>query len=319
MKFSLLHHIVAALFMVIIITSGCSSTPSTSEGKIRVIATTTIVGDVVHQIGGDRIELSVLIPANVDEHSFEPTARDIAKASEAEIIFMNGAGLEQFIDRVVENAAGNASLVSVSDGLTLMESPAHEHEGEEEHGHAEDHEGEGLTGDPHVWTDPNNVLTWVDNIEAALVKVDSKNAAFYQENADGYRRQLQELDTWVAEQVALVPVDKRRLVTDHLFFTYFANRYEFVQVGAIIPGYSTASSPSAQELAALEDQIKSLNVPVIFVGATVNQSLASRVANDTGTKLVQIYTGSLTDADGPASSYIDYIRYNVNAIVTAIK
>lgn len=309
-----LRRTVAALLIASAMISGCSSISPASSGKMKVVATTMLVGDVVRTIGGDRIDVTVLIPANVDEHAYEPTAREVASAADADIVFISGAGLERFIEQMMINAGGSSRLVSVSDGITLLSGPANVEAQAEDN-----HTAEEGSGDPHVWTDPHNVLIWVDNIEKALIEVEPSSAAYFQENAASYRQQLKDLDAWVVEHVAAVPESQRRLVTDHLVFTYFASRYGFEQVGAIVPGYSTAAAPSAQELAALEDHIQSMNVPVIFVGATVNQSLASRVAQDTGTQLVQIYTGSLTGPDGDAPTYIDYMKYNVNAIVTALK
>jgi ABC-type Zn uptake system ZnuABC Zn-binding protein ZnuA len=278
------------------------------------MATTSLVGDVVRAISGDHAQVTVLIPIDVDEHAFEPTARDLAAASDADLIFVNGAGLEPFLTRLIENAGAKDRMIEVSEGITLLEGAAHE-EGE----HAEEDEHAGEAGDPHVWTDPNNVKTWVDNIERALVQADPENSAEYRANAEAYRKQLTELDAWVKQQVDQIPQERRKLVTDHTVFTYFANRYGFEQVGAVIPGYSTAAAPSAQELGALEDKIRELGVPVIFVGSTVNPALAQRVADDTGTRLVPVLTGSLTKAGGEAPTYLEYIRYNVNAMVTALK
>lgn len=286
-----------------------AATPSTSRttSALRVVATTTIVADVVRNIAGDKIDLQVLVPPGVDEHSFQATPEDIARVADADIVFMNGAGLETFMQALVENAGGDARLVSVSDGINLRQS-ADELD--------QDHAGE--QGDPHVWLDPNLVMTWVDNIAAALAESDPQHANDYQVNAAGYRQSLAELDAWIQEQVDQLPAQNRLLVTDHEIFTYFADRYRFKQIGAIIPSYSTVAEPSAQELAALEDVIRQLGVKAIFVGNTVNPTLTRRVAADTGVKMVSIYTGSLTDG-APAGTYLDYMRANVAAIVEALK
>jgi len=130
--------------------------------------------------------------------------------------------------------------------------------------------------------------------------------------------ELKALDEWIVAEIARVPLDSRLIVTDHMLFGYFANKYNFTVVGAIIPSYSSMAQPSAQELAALEDAILHYNVRVILVGNTVNPALANRIANDTGIKLVQFYTGSLSAADGPAATYLDYMRYNVTTIVRAL-
>ncbi len=181
--------------------------------------------------------------------------------------------------------------------------------------HAHHHEGI----DPHIWFNPMNVVAWADTIEQTLVYADPSNEVAYAANANQYRIELQQLDEWISEQVAQVPAENRKLVTDHTAFNYFAQRYGFEQVGAVIPAYSTMAEPSAQELAALEDAIEEHNVPAIFVGNTVNPDLAQRVANDTGIELVRLYTGSLSEADGDAPTYLDLMRYDTNAMVNALK
>ena len=207
-----------------------------------------------------------------------------------------------------------AKVVTVSEGIetiALVEA-ADEHADEE---HAHDH-GE---FDPHVWQDPNNVIVWVNQMADALSAWDSANAATYRANADAYIAELQTLDTWIKEQVAQIPETNRRLVTEHGTLGYFVARYGFEVVGAAIPGFSTLAEPSAQELAVLADDIRDLDVKAIFVGNTVSANVASQIAQDTGIQLVPIYTDSLSPADGPAASYLDFMKINVEAIVGALK
>ena len=310
-----LPRIASLLVALSLLLSACAPTGAApaQDGKLRVVATTTIVGDVVKHVGGDWIDLSTLIPPNVDEHSYEPTPQDVVKVAQASLVFTNGAGLEPFLDKLTSNAGGKAVIVPVSDGVTLLQAAPEDSPS----GVVQDTGG--LTSDPHVWMDPNNVLIWVDNIQKALTAADPAHAGDYQKNAAAYSAQLKSLDTWIKTQVSQVPQNHRALVTDHLVFTYFAHRYGFTQVGGVVPGYSTTASPNAQELADLENAIRRLSVPAVFVGNTVNPALAERVAQDTHTRLVHILTGSLTTPDGPAPTYIDYIHYNVNAIVGALK
>jgi ABC-type Zn uptake system ZnuABC Zn-binding protein ZnuA len=167
--------------------------------------------------------------------------------------------------------------------------------------------------------DPNNVRVWTRNIAAALSDLDPANAAAYQANAERYDQTLQALDAWAQEQVALVAPENRQMVVDHDAFSYFTQRYGFETVGTVVPGYSTMSASSAQELAQLEDAIRQLGVKAVFVGSTVNPALAERVAADTGTQLVFLFTGSLSEPGGGAETYEDFVRHNVNAIVEALK
>lgn len=299
--------------LTIFLLAACGSTPQATSGQLKVVATTTIVGDVVHTIAGQSIELTVLLPPGADPHNYEPSPQDLAKIADADLIVLNGAGLEEVLEPLIENAGGRGKVIHLSEGITLLDSSIGHDDETPETTQAD------TQGDPHVWTDPNNILIWVDHLEAALSEMNSTQAELYKTNAAGYRVALKELDEWVHIQVDQMPPENRQLVTDHLEFTYFAVRYGFTLAGAVIPNYSTTADTSAQELAALEDTIRSLGVQAIFVGNTTNPDLAQRVANDTGVQLVPLLTGSLTEPGGGAETYLEYIRYNVNAIVQALK
>ncbi len=289
--------------------AACSSAPQPEvqpSHKLKVVATTTIVGDVVKNIGGDLIELTVLMPLGSDPHSYEPVPQDIARVADANLIFVNGAGMEEALLRTINNAGESSQVVSLTDGIELIQltdQSSSEHAG----------------GDPHVWTDPTLVKVWVPKISKTLSEGDPANATAYQSNADSYTQKLDELDRWIQEQVSQIPQGQRQLVTDHESFAYFARRYGFELVGAVIPSYSTLAEPSAQELASLEDAIRQLGVKAIFVDTTVNPALAERVGHDTGIRLVPLYSGSLSQPDQGAGSYLDYMHYNVNAILSAVK
>ncbi len=286
---------------------------------LQVVATTSIVADVVKNIGGDRIAVAALLPIGADIHTYEPTPQDLAKAADARLVFVNGAGLEEFLSVLIENAGAADKVVEVSHGIELKDfgahSDDHSNEGEDHEGEEHSHEG----GDPHTWVDPNNVKIWVENIRAALTAADPAGEAAYRANAEAYLKQLDEIDAWIRQQVAQIPAENRKLVTDHQLFGYFAERYGFEQIGAIIPGYSTAAQPTAQEIAAIEDAIRAFGVKAVFVSKAVNPGLAQRVAEDTGIQLVGLYHGSLSAPGGEAATYLDYLRYNVTQIVNALK
>lgn len=311
-----------SLFIIaILLLAGCASAQPSAGDKLQVLATTSIVADVVRQVGGEYVEVTQLLPLGTDPHTFEPRPQDAAAIANARLVFANGAGLEEFLEPLLESAGAMDKLIEVSEGIELLplEGEEKHHEGEE-HGH--EHEGEGhhhAGGDPHTWMSPKNVLVWVENIAEALAKADPRHAKAYRANAEAYAAKLRELDEWIRQQVSQIPPENRSLVADHAVFGYFARDYGFQQVGTITHSFSTGATPSAQELAALEDQIRAYGVKAIFVGADVNQSLAKQVANDTGIKVVPLYHGSLTDANGPAPTYLDFMRYNVNAIVEALK
>ncbi len=306
------------LILMVALTFGLLSACQTSQSlpdtnqRLNVVATTSIVGDVVKQIGGDLINLTVLLPPGTDPHSFQPAPQDLALVADADLIFANGAGLEEFLNPLLESAGGDAVLVEVSDGVTILEA-------EDPGLHSLEEKNLEHAGDPHTWFDPENVIVWVDNIKNTLMDADLENRDVYAENAQGYQQQLKDLDGWIQDQVQKIPAENRKLVTDHTSLTYFAQRYGFEQVGAVIPAYSTLAETSAQELADLEDLILAQGVKAVFVGESVNSALAERVAQDTGVKLVRLHNGSLSDSQGTAATYLDFMRSNVAAIVEALK
>jgi manganese/iron transport system substrate-binding protein len=284
--------------------------------KLNVVVTTTIVADVVSHIGGDVIELTTLLPFEVDPHVYEPTPKDYQAVAEANVVFINGFGLEVFMGYILEQIADEVAIISLSEGIEVLqfsagESDANEHDG------GETHAGEEGGVDPHVWFDPFSIMVWVENASQAMGALDPVHAELYDANAREYKRQLEMLDQWIEEQVDQVAEDDRLLVTDHLIFGYFARRYGFQMVGALIPAYSTAAQPSAQEIANLEDAIRGRQVKAVFVGPMANRRLIDRVAEDTGVKVVSLYTGSLSEADLPAGTYLDFMKYNVGEIVQA--
>ena len=282
--------------------------------KLHVVATTSILGDVVHQVGGDRIELTTLLPVGADPHSYSAAPQDLRTLSEVQVVFMVGEGVEETLLPVLENREGNSALVAVNTGLALQELPADTHkadnQAEGEHQHALD---------PHTWTAGPSVIHWVEQIEQSLSALDPANAATYQANAAAYRSKLEALDQEIQRAVAVIPAANRKLVTDHDDFGYFADRYGFTLVGAVIPSFSTLAAPSAQELAALQQQVAAEGVKAIFVGTTVNPELADQMAHDLGIAVVPLYTDSLSGADGPAATYLDMMHYNVQAIVAALQ
>jgi ABC-type Zn uptake system ZnuABC Zn-binding protein ZnuA len=290
--------------------SPLAAVPLAPGEKLSVLATTSIVGDIVKNVGGEPIDLEVLLPLGTDPHAFDPTPRDLARVADADVIIVNGLGLETFLAKMLKSAGSGIPVVVVSKGVETRHLEETEARVEEPQ-HDED--------DPHVWLTPANAKVFVDNIEHALSALDPAHTATYQANAAAYRMELETLDNWVQTQIDMIPPENRQLVTDHDTFGYYAERYGLEMVGAVLPGYSTISEPSAQELAALQNAIKQYGVKAVFVGSTVNPVLAKRIAEDTGIQLVLLYTGSLGEAGSGAATYVDYIRYNTQAIVEALK
>lgn len=175
-------------------------------------------------------------------------------------------------------------------------------------------------GDPHFWLDPVNVIKYTENIRDGLSQADPGGAATYARNADAYIAKLKDLDAWISEQVKQISAERRLLVTNHESFGYFADRYGFRVVGTVIPSVSTGASPSAQQLARLSDRIKATGAPAIFLETGASPQLAQQLAQEVGIKAVtELFTHSITDDKGTAPTYLDMMRYNVKAIVQALK
>lgn len=250
-----------------------------SGDKLRVVATTIQITSLTRQVAGDKIELTGLIPAGADAHEFEPTASNLTAIEGADLILKNGIGLDDWLDDTL-SANNDADVVTVTEGITLRK-------GEEQ--------GE-VVDDPHVWHDPDNDKIMVDNIAAALGRIDPGNTKFYEDAAAAYKGVLDDTKRQIQRIIAEIPRPDRKLVTNHDAFGYFANAFGLEIVGAVIPSLSTGSEPSAQDTADLLDTIAREHVKAIFAESSVNASLATTLAEDAHVKIVDdLYGDSLSD------------------------
>ena len=267
-----------------------------------VLTTTTILADVARNVAGDRLTVGSLLPAGTDPHSYQPVPQDATLVDRSKVLVAHGADYEGFLQPLLDTAGGEETVIEASTGVRL-------HSGIESE----------QTMDPHVWLDPNNVIVYVDNIREGLTQFDPDGAEVYESNASAYIDQLTELDDWINGQVAQIEPKRRVLVTNHDSFGYFAERYGFIVAGAVIPGFSSDASPSAQQMADLIEQIKLYEAPAIFLDASDNPDLAKQIAAETGVKVISdLHFESLTDG-GPAGTYIDMMRDNVTKIVQALQ
>jgi ABC-type Zn uptake system ZnuABC Zn-binding protein ZnuA len=322
---SLNRPLITLLFAIMVFSQACSGSSPDEEANsrdgggvnfrkdvpLKIVATTTIIGDVISNIGGDKINLTVLIEAGQDPHSFEPTPSSLAAIEAAHIVFVNGFDLEESLLEVVEKAT-YASVVEVSEGIEQLEADL----GDEHHTHG------GI--DPHVWFDPTNIVVWVDNIEMNLIELDPSNKDEYTLKADAYRVKLAALDLYIRGQVATLPDDARKLVTGHRMFEYFADEYGFEIVGTILPGPSTFADASARSIADLVELINNEGVFTLFVGSTAGMGLgklANTVASELGknVRIVETLTGSLSIQGGPGDSYLKYMKYNIARIMDGLR
>ena len=300
---------------------------------VKVVTTSNILADWVRVVGGDRVEVFPLLPPNSDLHAFQPGARDITRVADADLVFSVGLNLEAgWLNDLLENTARSPnSIVSLGefvDPITFVETveAREEHHGHERgneqvrEGHDTDEDGHDHGSfDPHFWFDPLRVNHAVTVISDQLSDLDPEGASRYRGNAAAYSLELDSLHDWTTEEVAKLPEDRRLLVTSHDSFQYFAQRYGFKIVGAVMP-VTTEREPTAQELTGLVETIRCQGVPAVFAEKSHSDRLSRRIAEETGARLIGgLYTGSLGPPGGEAGAYTDLMRYNVSTIVEALR
>lgn len=294
--------LLSILIFTLITACSPSSAADSRQSDSAILTSTTFLADITRSIAGDRMAVDSLLPVGMDPHSYQPTPQDMAKIENSKLIIINGAEYEHFLEALIENSGDEKNIVEASKNIVVREDALGEH---------------GI--DPHMWLDPNLVIIYVENIRAALTEYDPAGADVYKSNADAYTAQLKELDGWIKTEVAQIPAEKRLLVTNHEALGYFAERYGFDLTGSIIPSFSSNAAPSAQQMAALIDEINKLGVSAIFLDSADNDTLAKQIANETGVVVVSdLHLESLTEGP-PAATYIDMMKHNVTRIVEALK
>jgi ABC-type Zn uptake system ZnuABC Zn-binding protein ZnuA len=300
---------VAALFTLsTVLGAGCGTASEASSGALDVVASTTFLADIAQNVAGDRFEVASLVPPGTDPHAFEPTPSDLREVATADLVIVNGGGLEGALLDALENAGGGASIVDASAGLASRTPQP----GEPALGDGE--------ADPHFWLDPDLAKAYVANIAAAFAAADPAGAATYEANAAAYTRKLDALDAWIKTQVADIPAADRQLVMNHASHGYFADRYGFTIIGTVIPAVGTGATPTARQLSGLTHAIRTTGVKAIFVEAGENPQLAEQVAAETGATVVtDLLDHSLTAPNGAAPTYIDMLKYDTRRIVEALR
>jgi len=294
--------VVASLLPLLCLLAACESRPPSQPAgpqKLVAVTTLTVLADLIQQVGGDKVQVKALVPPGGEVHTYQPTPDDIKSVAQAGIVFYNGAHLEEWLDETIRSAGKpNLPIVVLSDGLSLITES-------------------GTEPNPHLWLDVGNAKAYVEKVRDGLSRVDGANAGYYADRAKSYLVQLDELDRWILSEIDRIPKARRKLVTFHDAFPYFAKRYGFSLRGVLVA--SPGKEPSARDLAALVRRIKQERVPAVFAEAQFNPKAMEVLANDTGVRVVtNLYNDSLST--GPeADSYIALMKHNVTQIVSALK
>jgi len=276
-----------------------------AQARLKAVATFSILGNLVAEVAGDKVDLTVLVGADIDAHTYQPRPADARAVADARLLVSNGLGFEGWIDRLAKAAPFKGRAVVASTGVaTLAAAHAQGHS----HGHGPD---------PHCWQDDARTQRYVANIGKGLAEADTANATYYRERADAFDKRLAELDAWVKAEIARVPADKRRVITGHDAFRYFASAYG---VAFQSPrGVSTSSDPSAKDVAALIRQVREQKIKALFVENMTNPGLVEQIARESGGIVgPRLYSDALSGPDGPAATYEKMMRHNVAALVAGM-
>jgi zinc/manganese transport system substrate-binding protein len=294
-------HVLAVAAAMLVLAAG----PAGAQDKLKVVATFSILGDFVRQVGGDRIELTVLVGPNSDAHVYSPSPGDAKKIADAKLVITNGMGFEGWMSRLVKASGSKAPLIVATKGIKPRKTAGH--------GHGHDH-GD---ADPHAWQSVANAKTYVGNIRDGLVAADPNGRAAYEANAAAYLAKLDALEREVREAVQRIPADRRKVISTHDAFGYFKEAYG---IDFVAPqGVSTETEASARDVAKIITQIKRQKIPAVFMENISDPRLIKRISDETGARIGgTLYSDALTDEKGPASTYIDMIRHNIKALSTAL-
>ncbi|MHC1551263.1 zinc ABC transporter substrate-binding protein AztC [Phyllobacterium sp. K27] len=282
--------------------------------KISIVASFSIIGDSAKVVGGDRIDLRTLVGPDGDAHVYEPKPADAMALARADVILVNGLLFEGFMERLIQASEAKAEVIVLTDGADILNDPAG--------GHYHYVNGEAIfhatPNDPHAWQSVGNAKVYVQNIAKAFCAADAQGCATYEENATAYTEQLTALDKEIGAAVSGIPKDKRVAVVAHNAFRYFERDYG---VTFLAPqGVSTDSEASAADVASLIREIREKRAAAVFAENISNARLVEQIASEAELTLGgTLYSDALSNADGPASSYIEMMRYNVKTLASAIK
>jgi zinc/manganese transport system substrate-binding protein len=271
--------------------------PAHAQDRLNVVASFSILGDFVQNVGGDRVSVTTLVGPDGDVHVYTPAPADARKVAEARLLVINGLGLEGWLPRLVQSSGGKAVIVTATNGIAPRSI--------------------GAAADPHAWQSVENAKIYVANIRDALVAADPANAGVYRAHAEAYLAQLDGLDREVRDAVAQIPPAHRKVISTHDAFGYFAAAYGIAFIAPL--GVSTESEVSARDLAGIITQIRSMRIPAVFLENISDPRLIRRISAETGAGIGgTLYSDSLTGEKGDAPTYIELVRHNIKALTSAL-
>ena len=271
--------------------------PLQAAERLNVVASFSILGDFVRQIGGDSANLTTLVGANSDVHVYTPTAADAKTVADARLLVINGLGLEGWLPRLLQSSGSKAEIVEAARGVAPLKL--------------------GSDADPHAWQSVANAIIYVANIRDALMSADPADAEMFRARTDRYLSELNALDEEVREAIGKIPPERRKVISTHDAFGYFAAAYGIAFIAPL--GVSTESEPSARDIAKIIAQVRTAGIPAVFLENISDDRLVGRIAAETGARIGgTLFSDSLTGEKGDAPTYIDMVRHNIKALTSAL-
>jgi zinc/manganese transport system substrate-binding protein len=271
--------------------------PLHAAERLNVVASFSILGDFVRNVGGDRVNITTLVGPDSDVHVYTPAPGDAKRIADAKLVIVNGLGLEGWLPRLVQSSGSKAVIVTASAGIAPLKL--------------------GSAADPHAWQSVPNARVYVTDIANALAAADPDDADLFRTQAKAYLERLETLDREVREAVAKIPPERRKVISTHNAFGYFAAEYGVQFIAPL--GVSTETEPSARDIAAIIGQIRAQKIPAVFLENISDDRLIRRIAAETGAKVGgTLISDGLTDEKGPAPTYIDMVRHNIKALTSAL-
>jgi zinc/manganese transport system substrate-binding protein len=307
------HRFIGTLALALLVLFGLSGAASAAS-KLKAVASFSILGDMVRQVGGGRVEITTLVGPNGDAHVFSPTPATAKLLASADIFLVNGLGFEGWMERLETSSGFKGVTVVASTGVeTLAMDEGHHHD---EHGDGHDEDG-GEAADPHAWQSLANGKIYVANIRDGLIAADPEGKAVYEANATKYLAAIDAEEIAVKEAIASLPPERRRIITSHDAFGYLADAYGLEVISP--EGVSTESEASAQDVAMIIRQIREEKIPAVFLENVTDRRLLDQIARETGAKIGGVlYSDALSEPDGPAPTYLGMFRHNIGALSAAM-
>jgi zinc/manganese transport system substrate-binding protein len=273
------------------------SVPARAQDRLNVVASFSILGDFVRNVGGDRVNVTTLVGANSDAHVYVPAPADAKKVAEAKLVFVNGLGFEGWLSRLLKSAGGKASVVTATSGIAPLKL--------------------GSDADPHAWQSVGNAKIYVANIRDALAAAAPADADGFKSRANAYLADLDALEREVRAAIETIPESRRKVISTHSAFGYFAAAYGIEFIAPL--GVSTESEASARDIARIITQVRAARIPAVFLENITDPRLMGRIAAETGARVGgTLYSDSLTGEKGDSPTYIAMVRHNIKALTSAL-